>query len=57
MTTDAQAMTALIRDRIERHIIVGPTQWYIDQHCIDCDADEFWRVVERVVQDVLDGAR
>lgn len=25
----------------------GYTQWYVDEHVIDCDAEEFWAVIER----------
>src|SRR5271167_3523249 len=24
----------------------GSRQWYVDNHVIDCDAEEFWKVVE-----------
>lgn len=27
----------------------GHTQWYVDEFCIDCDAEEFWRVVQKAL--------
>jgi hypothetical protein len=27
----------------------GSRQWYVDEHVIDCDADEFWAVIARAL--------
>lgn len=29
----------------------GYTQWYVDEHVIDCDAEEFWAVIARALAD------
>jgi hypothetical protein len=29
----------------------GYRQWYVDEYVIDCDAEEFWAVIERVLAD------
>lgn len=46
-------LTAAIRHRVAHHIAPGAAQWYIDERCIDCDADEFWNVVDDVVREHL----
>lgn len=39
-----------IKDAAERHEAPGWRQWYIDEFVIDCDAEEFWEVVRRVLE-------
>lgn len=28
----------------------GYLQWYVDEFCIDCDAEEFWAVIARILE-------
>lgn len=36
-----------IREAIEQHSPDdGSINWYVDEHVIDCDAEEFWKVAE-----------
>ena len=30
-------------------------QWYVDEFVIDCDAEEFWAVIERALADDQEG--
>lgn len=40
-----------IRAAVEAHQPEhGYTSWYVDEHVIDCDADEFWTVIAAVLQ-------
>ncbi len=40
-----------IRAAIEAHEPEdGYKQWYVDEHCIDCDAEEFWAVIAAVLE-------
>lgn len=40
-----------IKEAISTHVpISGNTQWYIDEHGIDCDAEEFWAALEEVLR-------
>ena len=46
-----EGLVATVRRAVEHRIHdVGPQQWYVDEHCIDCDADEVWRVVDEAVR-------
>ena len=47
-----QQVMQLIRRKIDNHDPEGGVQWYIDQFCIDCDAGEFWQVVEQALTEV-----
>lgn len=46
--TAAEALQA-IKDAVYAHEAPGLAQWYVDEHVIDCDADEFWEVVKRAL--------
>lgn len=50
-------MSALqrIKDAVEAHEASGSRQWYVDEFVIDCDAAEFWAVVEQALEE--DGNR
>jgi hypothetical protein len=40
-----------LRAAVEAHEPAnGMTQWYVDELCIDCDADEFWSVIAAVLE-------
>ncbi len=47
----AARLTQAIRNAVEAHHDVPgvTTQWYADEFCIDCDADEFWKVTEQAL--------
>lgn len=40
-----------IKEALEAHVpdAQGMTQWYIDDLAVDCDGEEFWTVLERIV--------
>jgi hypothetical protein len=41
-----------IRAAVEAHVTPdSSTQWYVDEYCIDCAAEEFWAVIADVLQD------
>ncbi len=41
-----------VRAAVEAHEpSEGITQWYVDERCIDCDAEEFWAVIAAVLSD------
>lgn len=42
-------LTSAIRAAVEHHEPDSGGQWYVDDLCIDCDAEEFWDVVLRAV--------
>jgi hypothetical protein len=47
-------VTRAIRDRVDAHEpYLHGTQWYVAECCIDCDAGEFWRVVDEAVRAAL----
>lgn len=50
----AQAIVNCIRSRVDNHIYDGMSQWYVSEFSIDCEAEEFWRVVEGAVREVCD---
>lgn len=40
-----------LRAAVEAHRPAnGMTQWYVDEFCIDCDADEFWAVIAAALE-------
>lgn len=49
MSTD---LTQVIRARAEAYEAPGAVQWYVDEFTIDCDAGEFWSMVEQAMPDV-----
>jgi len=50
---DAAELTKTIRDAVRKYETDGPVQWYVDELCIDCDAETFWRVVEQALASAL----
>ena len=54
MTTPGEEPAAM--ERVKAAIAAhepedGYLQWYADEHTIDCDAGEFWRVVAKALGD------
>jgi len=47
----SQEAFRVIKDAVEKHIetMVGAAQWYVDEFVIDCDAEEFWKVVGKAL--------
>lgn len=44
-------ITKVIIQHVEDHIPPdGWMQWFVDELSIDCEADEFWRVVDAAVR-------
>ncbi len=43
-----------VKDAVDKHEADGPVQWYVDELTIDCDAEEFWKVVAKALE-VSDG--
>jgi hypothetical protein len=50
-----EAIKRAVEDH-HNHITEGYLQWYVDEHSIDCDAKEFWKVVERVIREASDAS-
>ena len=49
-------VTRAIRERVDAHEpYLHMTQWYVDDNAIDCDAGEFWAVVDEAVRASLAG--
>lgn len=51
----AARLTKAIMERVEAHEVTGLRQWYVDDTCIDCDAEEFWNVVEQALAEAEAG--
>jgi hypothetical protein len=45
-------LTQVIKAHAEAHEAPGAVQWYVDKFTIDCDAGEFWAMVEQAMPDV-----
>ena len=50
MDESLHPVTRAIRERVEAHEGTSAAQWYVDEHSVDCDADEFWAVVDEAVR-------
>ena len=50
-THPATQLLKHIRIMVEQHQPEPLVQWYADEHVIDCDAAEFWRVVKRAISE------
>jgi hypothetical protein len=51
-TEEARQITQAIMAAVRNHEPQGLVQWYTDELCIDCDAEEFWDVVEQALTDL-----
>ena len=49
MAETPQEVLKRIKDAVDAYDDGGYHQWYVDEFVIDCDAEEFWRVVERAL--------
>jgi hypothetical protein len=50
----AEDVLQAVKDAVEKHEPThGMTQWFVDNIGIDCDADEFWGVVESVLREKM----
>jgi hypothetical protein len=51
---EAHRLTKVIMKRVDEHhndeTLQGGVQWYADEFVIDCDAEEFWKVVEEALE-------
>lgn len=57
MMTPAE-ITQILRATVEAHGPNAAGQWYVDKFVIDCDADEFWKVIEHALTQLpVDPAR
>ena len=49
-------LTAFLKARVSAHEpVTGHVQWYVDDLCIDCDAEEFWKVVGQALAETFSG--
>jgi hypothetical protein len=48
-------IVAAIKDAAEGHHedLYGGEQWYVDEHCIDVDAQEFWKMAEKALTEAM----
>ncbi len=56
--TEPEAVLQAIKEAVGKHEPIegfrySGVQWYVDEFIIDCDADEFWAVVKRVLEQEL----
>lgn len=55
--TETQRLAQAIREAVENHEPApddeGCLQWYVRGNAIDCDADEFWQVVEQAIRKAI----
>jgi hypothetical protein len=48
----AEEVLQIIKDEVDKHEFQGMTQWYVSEFNIDCDAEEFWKVVLQALRKV-----
>jgi hypothetical protein len=53
----AARLVDAIRTAIYAHEGAPATQWYVDEFVIDCNADEFWDVVQQALRERLAGGK
>jgi hypothetical protein len=46
---EADRLVARVRDAAELYHESATNQWYVDERCIDCDADEFWALMKKTL--------
>ena len=45
----ADELLRFLQAQIHAHEPDGYVQWFVDEHCIDCDAEEFWKVLRQAL--------